>query len=211
MKSTVCTSACVSLRRYTPASSSVPKPTSTLGSRGTFKNKSSTAALRSPGPNLAAQPARETSSVNRIGLSVMASSPPFGTPPGRQADPPPRSGEEWGIRQQVFHPLPQGPSRAPVLEVASLGETEGLSFRPTPADPPPASSHRARQSVPAAGWRTCASGRGAGSIRRPSAPAPSDKAPSSRRSASATAAAWNVTRALLVRSWVSTSFPDSRR
>src|SRR6185437_6182000 len=66
-KSTVWTSACVAEILYTPASSAVSKPTSTLGSscRANFPSTASSAA----GLSLLAQPAAFTCSVNRNGLA----------------------------------------------------------------------------------------------------------------------------------------------
>src|SRR4051794_25543108 len=65
-KSTVWTSACVAEILYTPASSAVSKPTSTLGSfcRANFPSTASSAA----GLSLLAQPAAFTCSVSRIVL-----------------------------------------------------------------------------------------------------------------------------------------------
>src|ERR1041385_1752681 len=66
-KSTVCTSASLGERRYTPASSALSKPTSTFGSscRANFPSTASSAA----GLSLLAQPAALTCSVSRIGLA----------------------------------------------------------------------------------------------------------------------------------------------
>src|SRR5512133_2393215 len=66
-KSTVCTKATSSDRRYTPASSALSKPTSTFGSscRANFPSTASSAA----GLSLLAQPAALTCSVNRIGFA----------------------------------------------------------------------------------------------------------------------------------------------
>src|SRR6185295_8698632 len=63
--SSVCTSARSSRRRKTPASSARSKPTITRSSKGCFSSSLKTLAS-ALGASLAAQPAHETISVNRI-------------------------------------------------------------------------------------------------------------------------------------------------